>query len=119
MLLDKQQFSLIILIAVVVGGLSGAVVGPFAIDMERSGSPGILSTSESGTLQETSYTDEESAVVDVVRRTNPAVVNIGIFEKASSVVGRGAIPSRLMILAPGFLSSLRRLNRLRRRGARR
>ena len=73
----------LILTAAIAGALGGAWIAPL---FKPVSAPSVERPAEergepsAGTLRETVYLDEESAVIDVVAKVNPAVVNISILK---------------------------------------
>ena len=76
----------LVLTAAIAGALGGAWIAPL---FKPVSAPPVSRPAEemeepsAGTLQETVYLDEESAVIDVVAKVNPAVVNISILKDIS------------------------------------
>lgn len=85
---NKQQVSLLILIAFVMGGIGGTFLSPALV---RLNGPGIFlpdGTRRAGTLQETAFSDEESATISVVEKANAAVVNVTILKDIAALRGQ-------------------------------
>lgn len=92
--MDRRHFNLVILFSLIFGAVGGAVIGP--VVQQRLGNlpQTVIREVEKpvGTLQQTSFTDEEAATIDVVGRANPAVVSIAILQDVSEFSNSATFP---------------------------
>jgi serine protease Do len=74
------SFLATVVLSLVIGGLAGGIVGAGVLETQRSGS--LL-----GAVKQSVAVKEESATVDVVSKTNPAVVSLIITKDYSKIYG--------------------------------